>query len=135
MITKQLHLKPGRWNPRLRPGPTAPCGSQPAAFEGAFLGSILLPSGETITQHIERQKLLPSPAPADNVLRLAKKDRLYCGDAVKRLQECGQRAKEIVERKLGQPIGKREEVSEFLTKMRGGKHEEVSEFLTKMRGA
>ena len=39
-------------------------------FEGAFLGSILLPSGETITQHIEQQKLLPSPAPADNVRRL-----------------------------------------------------------------
>ena len=39
-------------------------------FEGAFLGSILLPSGETITQHIEQQKLLPSPAPADNIRRL-----------------------------------------------------------------
>lgn len=30
-------------------------------FEGAFLGQILLGSGKTILEHVETQKLLPSP--------------------------------------------------------------------------
>lgn len=32
------------------------------SFEGAFLGQILLPSGETILERVEAQKLLASPA-------------------------------------------------------------------------
>ena len=63
-------------------------------FEGTFLGSILLPSGETITQHIERQKLLPLPAPAANVRRLTSDDALIptraCGRRLpRRLRHSG----------------------------------------------
>jgi len=32
------------------------------SFEGAFLGQLLLPSGKTVLDHIEQQKLLPAPA-------------------------------------------------------------------------
>ena len=31
------------------------------SFEGAFLGQILLPSGMTILEHVEAQKMLPAP--------------------------------------------------------------------------
>lgn len=31
------------------------------SFEGAFLGQILLPSGKTILEHVEANKLLPAP--------------------------------------------------------------------------
>lgn len=31
------------------------------SFEGAFLGQILLPSGQTVLQHIEQQDVLPKP--------------------------------------------------------------------------
>lgn len=34
------------------------------SFEGAFLGQILLPSGKTVLEKIEADKLLPLPAPA-----------------------------------------------------------------------
>jgi hypothetical protein len=30
-------------------------------FEGAFLGQILLPSGRTVLQHIETEKMLAAP--------------------------------------------------------------------------
>jgi hypothetical protein len=33
------------------------------SFEGAFLGQIMLASGETVLGHIERQKMLPGSAP------------------------------------------------------------------------
>jgi hypothetical protein len=33
------------------------------SFEGAFLGQIMLPSGETVLEHIEGQKLLALPPP------------------------------------------------------------------------
>lgn len=31
------------------------------SFEGAFLGNLLLPNGQTILDHVEQQKLLPAP--------------------------------------------------------------------------
>lgn len=31
------------------------------SFEGAFLSHIMLPSGVTVMEHVERQKLLPAP--------------------------------------------------------------------------
>ena len=31
------------------------------SFEGAFLGQILLPSGKTILETVEHQKMLPAP--------------------------------------------------------------------------
>ena len=34
------------------------------SFEGAFLGQILLPSGKTILEHVEANKLLPAPPEA-----------------------------------------------------------------------
>jgi hypothetical protein len=34
------------------------------SFEGAFLGQILLPNGETVLERIENEKLLFLPAPA-----------------------------------------------------------------------
>jgi hypothetical protein len=36
--------------------------TQMLTFEGAFLGQILLASGKTVLEHIESDKLLPSPA-------------------------------------------------------------------------
>jgi hypothetical protein len=34
------------------------------SFEGAFLGSIMLPDGQTVLERIEQDKLLPLPPPA-----------------------------------------------------------------------
>lgn len=34
-------------------------------FEGAFLGQIMLPSGRTVLQHMEHEKLLPAPEEQD----------------------------------------------------------------------
>lgn len=34
-------------------------------FEGAFLGQILLPSGKTVLEHIEKDKLLAAPTDVD----------------------------------------------------------------------
>jgi hypothetical protein len=41
------------------------------SFEGAFLGQIMLPSGKTVLDTIEAQKLLP-PSEPDQKLRIAK---------------------------------------------------------------
>lgn len=35
------------------------------SFEGAFLGQMMLPSGVTVLDHIQQQRLLPSPAAAE----------------------------------------------------------------------
>lgn len=40
--------------------------TQMVSFEGAFLGQILLPSGRTVLEHIETDKLLPPPELGNN---------------------------------------------------------------------
>jgi hypothetical protein len=36
------------------------------SFEGAFLGQILLPSGQTVLEHVTTGNLLPGPNGASN---------------------------------------------------------------------
>lgn len=33
-------------------------------FEGAFLGQLLLPSGQSVLEHVQAQQMLPAPKPA-----------------------------------------------------------------------
>lgn len=35
--------------------------TQMLSFEGAFLGQIMLPSGKTVLEHVESQRMLPGP--------------------------------------------------------------------------